>query len=73
MIEKEYLLAGMWVREHRLSVPLNWSDENDPRRITVLHVSYQRAAKRQKIYHVCCSYKAALAGNRRDQPVKADG
>lgn len=35
MIEKEYLLAGMWVREHRLSVPLNWSDENDPRRITV--------------------------------------
>lgn len=35
MIEKEYLLAGMWVREHRVSVPLNWFDENDPRRITV--------------------------------------
>lgn len=35
MIEREYLVAGMQVREHRLDVPLNWFDASEPRRISI--------------------------------------
>jgi len=35
VIQQEYLLAGMWVREHQISAPLNWHDASDSRRITV--------------------------------------
>lgn len=73
MIEREYLVAGMQVREHRLDVPLNWFDASDPRRISIFARELSIAGRNADGLPCLLFLQGGREVNVRVQPARAGG